>query len=102
MTVFAGRNFVKHFAQRIDVRLRGAWPFRRDKTFRPDERLRFALLGYQPDVRQLGLAIYEDNVRGLDVAVNQTVLVQLPQSLRKRETEFDALLERQGLLAFHF
>src|ERR1051326_6327272 len=77
MPIFARRDLVKHLAQTVDIRLRRPGPFRRNETFGADKRLRFALLSYQPDVRQLGDAVYEDDVGGLDVPVNQPVPMQM-------------------------
>src|SRR5207249_4817793 len=96
LPVFAGRDFVQDFAQTVEVRLRGARTFRRNETFRAHVRPGFANIRYQTDVRQLRHAIDENDVRRLDVAVNQPALVQMPQRGRQRLTQLQTFFEGEA------
>ena len=55
----------------------GARAFGRQIAFRAHERERGLGPRDQADVRELGNAVHEDDVRGLDVAVNEAVAVQV-------------------------
>ena len=57
--------------------MHAARPFRRDEALRADERARFVDVGDQPNVRQLGRALDEDDVRRLDIPVHEVLLVQV-------------------------
>jgi len=104
LPVFAGADFVKHFAQAIEVRLGGAGAFGRNEPFRAHKGNGHVGVSDQADVGQLGDAVHEDDVGGLDVAVDQAVLVQMGQGRRQGKAEFQALSYRQPapalLLAF--
>src|SRR5687767_6796161 len=56
-------------------------------------------LSDETDVRELRDAVHEDDVRRLDVAVNQTVSMQMFESLAKSEAHLDALLNGKTLYA---
>jgi hypothetical protein len=75
---------------------------RRDKSFRPHETLGLTLFSHQPDVGQLGDAVHENDVRGLDVTMDQPVLVHVRQALRQHQRHFHARLESQPPLRRHF
>ena len=94
--VAAGADFVEHHPQRVDVRRRRARSLRRQISFRADDGTRVARVGHQPDVRQLGSALHEDDVRRFDVAVNETVLVQMRQRGGEGEADVEALREREA------
>ena len=79
----AGADFVKDFAQTVEIRLRCARPLRWNESFRSDERPRLARVGHQADVRQLGRAVHENDVRRFDIAVNQSLRVQVYQGRGK-------------------
>ena len=69
--------------------------FGRDVAFRAHKRLSFIDRRDEADVRQLGHAVDEDDVRGLDITVDQAVPVQVLQGVRQGEAEFEALRNRQ-------
>ena len=94
VAVFPHRGFVEHLAQRVEVGLRRGGAFGRDEPFRADERVRACGLGHQTDVGQLGHAAHEDDVGGLDVAVNEALAVEMAQGETERHAELEALLER--------
>ena len=91
VAILAGADFVEQFAQAVEVSLRTARAFGRNESFRAHIRTGFARLGHQPNVRQLGHATHEDDVRRLDVAMHQTVPVQVRERFREREPDADAL-----------
>ena len=80
LTVVPRSDLVKHFAETVDVGLRRAGAFGRDVAFRAHERERGFDVRDQPDVRELGDAVHENDVGRLDVAVNQPVPVQVIES----------------------
>ena len=79
LPVFAERDLVENFSQAVDVCLRRAGAFRRNVARGSNHRLRVVDIGHQPDVRQLRLAPYEDDVRWLDVAMHQALRVKVLQ-----------------------
>src|SRR5438477_3485452 len=75
----AGANFVKHFAQTVEVGLGHTWPFRREIAFGAYERAGSVHGRYQADICQLWQPIHENNIREFYVPVNQAALVQMSQ-----------------------
>ena len=96
MSVLAGADFVKDLAQAVNVRLGAAGSFRRNKSFCADIRPGFVDIGDQSNVGKLGHAVNKNNVRGLDVAVNQPVFMERIQSGAQRQTELHAFAQRQS------
>lgn len=85
----AEAGFAQDFAEAVDIRPRSAGAFGRSESFGSE------LLGIapslgdvsdEPDVRQLGDAVYIDDVRGLDVAMDELLRVEVT----KRFAEFHA------------
>jgi hypothetical protein len=94
--VLAGGDFVEHLAQAVDVRLRRARPFRRHESLGAHKGP-LAAEGHQADVGQLGLAVDENDVGRLHVAVRQAALVQVVERLGQPQADIDALV---GIPAF--
>ena len=93
LTILSSGDFVKDLAQTVDVRLRRTGPFRRNEAFGPHERLGLAHVRHQPDVRQLRDAVAKNDVRRLDIAVNQTAFVQMAECRGQRESQLQAFLK---------
>jgi len=91
--VLPGADLVKHFAEAEDVCLGGARTFRREKTFRAHKRDACVQPGHETDVGQLWHASHEDDIRWLDIAMNQTVLVEMIQGGRQGNPDLDAFAE---------
>ena len=101
-TVFAGGDFVKDFSQRINIRLCGFGTFRGNEPLRAHVGNRDIEVGDETDVRELGLSLDENDIGGLDIAVNQAVLVQIFQGRGEREPELKAFAYRQFVSCFDF
>ncbi len=95
LAIFAGADFVKHFAQAINIGLRRAWAFRRDEAFSADVRPGLLHLGHQPNVRQLGHSVDKDDVGRLDVAVNEPAFVEFGQRMAQRQAQLQTFLHRE-------
>jgi hypothetical protein len=83
--ILSRSHLVKRLAEAINVCLHGAGAFRRQVTLGADEGHGAVCLGDQPDVRQLGPAIHEDDVGGFDVAMNQPFPMEVFEGGRERE-----------------
>lgn len=94
LAVFAGADFVKHFAQTVEIGLGFARPFRWNETFGADVRARTARVRDQTDVRQLWNSVDDENVGRFDVAVDQSMSMEVRQ--RRRHTQDDLNAFRQG------
>src|SRR5436190_7132282 len=86
-TVLAGAGFIQDFAEAEDVSGRRSWTLRRNVAFGADVGLRLAGVGYQANVSEFGDAIEENNIGGLDVPMDQSVLVQFGQGLSQSQCE---------------
>ena len=95
LAVLARADLVQHLAETEEIRARRAGTFRRDEADGPDQRMRLLRARHQPDVRQLGRAPDEDDVRGLDVAVDETVIVQVFERAGECGADFKTLHYRQ-------
>ena len=93
LAVFAGGRFVQHLAQTVHVGLRRAGAFRGDEPVGADKRTGFVGVGHEADVSQLGHAVHENDVRGLDIAMDQAVPVQLGDRPAQGQPEAQAFLE---------
>ena len=91
MPVLAGGDFVNHFSQAENIRRRLARPFARQIARRAHPRKRGVHARHQPDVRQLGHAVDEDDVGRLDVAMHQAVPVQMRQGSGQRPPVCEAI-----------
>jgi hypothetical protein len=74
-----GGAFIQNFAEGKEVGLGRSRAVGGKVTFRTNDRKRVAGIGHQTDIRQLGAAIDENNVGWLDVAMDQTVRVQVAE-----------------------
>ncbi len=98
--VFAGAGLIEDHAEGKDVRLRRPWPLRRHEALRADE----AALPHErheADVRQPALPVYEDEVGGLHIPVNELVLVQVVQPLGHIRAKFQAVPRLEPFLPAH-
>ena len=93
--ILARRRLVEEPSESEDVGLRRAGPFRRNEAFRSDERLRLVGSGDQSDVGELGLSVDEDHVRRLDVAMHETMAMDVAQSVGELDAEREHLDQRQ-------
>ena len=84
--IVAGCYFVEQLAQAINVRLARAGTFRRNVALGADIGIGLTLLGHQADIRQLGDTVHKNDVGRLDIAVNQAVLVQMPERPKAEES----------------
>ena len=96
LAVLSHAGFVEHLAQTVEVGLRRVRSFGRDEAFRAHVGARLRHLDDQADVGQLGHAAHEDDVRRLDVAVDQASAVQVGEAEIEREAEFETFAERQA------
>ena len=96
LAVAASGHFVEHFAEAEDVGLRRARAFGRQITFRADQRERGLGPRDESDVRQLGNAVHEDDVRRFDVAVDEAVAVQVIERGSEGEADLQAFVEREA------
>src|ERR1051326_1022371 len=80
MPVLARADFVENFAQRINVRLNGPWSFGWNESFRPHVPFRFRHFSDQTNIGQLRNSIHEDNVRRLNVPMDQSAKMQKRES----------------------
>ena len=96
----ASAGLVEHDAERVNVRRRRARTFGRDVAFRADEGPAFAILGYQSDVREFGPAVHEDDVAGLDIAVDEMVPVEQSESTHHVQRETKAVGRGQATQTF--
>ena len=71
--VLAGRRFIKQPSQREQIGFLRARPFRRDEPLGSDKGARFLHGRHEANVRQLCLAIDEDHVRRLHVAMDESM-----------------------------
>ena len=94
--VLAGDDFVKDFAEAVEVGLRRARAFRRHEALRAHERLRGIDARHQADVRQLGHAVHEDDVRRFDVAVDQPVACKCSSAVARARPMLQAFVDRQA------
>src|SRR5437867_3681412 len=79
-----------------------AGAFGRQIAFGAHERAAGIHVGHQSDVGQLGHAAHEDDVRGLDVAMYQTLFVQVSQRFGESEADADAFGGRERGAVFEF
>ena len=86
LTVFAGGDFVEDFAQAVEIGLGFARAFRRLEALCADHRLRYVHMGHGADVGELGHTAHEDDVGGLDVAVDKAPAVEEFQRVRQCHT----------------
>ena len=86
--VESGSSFVKDFAQRENVGLRRAGPFRRQVTFRAHDGSSIAHVGHQPDVCQLWAPVHENDVGRFHIAMHQTVAVEVAQRFAQGKADF--------------
>ena len=90
-TILPGRHFIKHLTEAVDIGLGRTWSFRGHESFRTHERL-LTPQSHQPDISQLGLPVDKDDIGGLHVAVGQSMLMEMFQSLRQGSPAGDAVL----------
>ena len=95
LAVVPGADLVEHLSRTVEVRLHGARPFRRQVAFGANERHGLFRPGDESDVGQFRNAVHEDDVRGLDVAVDQSMPVQVLERRGQREAQSDAFVDRQ-------
>ena len=69
--------------------MRRARAFGREVAFSANDGARIAGVGHQADVRQLGPAIHEDDVRRFDVAMDEAVFMQVAECFGERQAEFE-------------
>ena len=74
-SIFSRADFVEHFAEAEDIGLRRPRTFRRNVPFGANKRT-LAADRDEPDVRELGYAIDENDVGRFDVAMRETGGVQ--------------------------
>ena len=87
LTVLARAEFVKHFAETVDIRVRRPGPLRRHESFRADVCERGIHARHQPNVRKLRNAAHKDDVGGFDVAVDESVPVQGAERIGELQAE---------------
>ena len=100
--VLAGAHFVEHFAEAVDVGLLADGTFRRQETFRADVGNGCAHIRDQPDVRELGHAVDEDNIGRFDVAVDEAVRVQVLERPGEREAYVQRAIVGQSAVGRDF
>ena len=96
LAVAAHANFIKHFAQAVQIARRLARPFRWQIAGSAHERARGIDTGHQADVGELGNAAHEDDVRRLDIAMDKAVGVQMFERGGQRQADAQAFIERQS------
>src|SRR5262249_12740654 len=95
--VASGAHFVKYFAETEKIGLGRARTFRWGKAFRPDKRARRVRGGDQADVSQFRTTIDEDDIRGFDIAMDQTVRVQMRECIRQCQSDGQTFLDGKAL-----
>ena len=78
--IATGGEFIQQLSQAIKVSPAGTWTFRWNEAFSPDKAARIPGGRHQPNIGQLGLTADKDDVAGLNVAVNETVGMQVLQA----------------------
>ena len=95
MAILPRTDLVESFSQAVNIRLRVAGAFRRNKTFRADVRPGLAAFSHQTDVCELRNHVHKNDVRRFYVAVNQAVLVKFIQRETEAESKLNAFLQRE-------
>src|ERR1039458_551760 len=90
--ILAGADFVERLAQTVNIGLSTAWPFRRNEAFRADIRTRLIDICNQANVGKFRNSVYKNNVRRLDITVDQPVFMKFAQCQAQGESELNALL----------
>ena len=101
LTVMAGADFVQDLSQAVNVCLNGSGTFGRDKPFGADQRRRTLHISHKTDIRNLGNAVYENNVGGFDIPMDEAVFVQVAQAGRQRQAESQTFLKGQATTVKH-
>src|SRR4030095_15490820 len=99
MPVPPGADFVNDFPEAEHVLSNRARAFRRHEALSTDERMRGVDGRNQADVGEFWHAMNEDDVGRFDVAVNESVLVQMRERPREGEADGEALAGGQALVA---
>ena len=91
----AGAGFVKHHSQRVKVRRGRTRPFRRNIAFGPDKGSSLAIPCDQADISQFRPAVDINDVSGFNVAVDQSVPMELRQPTGNIDGQAQAIRSRQ-------
>ena len=82
--------FVQHHPQRKNIRARRAGAFRRNVPLRAHARHGLVRVRHQPQIGQFRTPLHENDVRRLDVPMDQPVFVQIFQGHGQRQADFTA------------
>src|SRR2546430_17385933 len=100
--VFDSADFVKHFAEAVEIGLWRARTLWRDEARGAHKGSGLADVRDQADVGQLGHAVHENDVRRLNVAMDESVPVNVRQSRSHAQTDIDTLSDGQAAALFDF
>jgi len=94
--ILARRRLVEEPPEPEDVGLSRSGTFRRDEAFGPDEGLGLVGSRDEPDVGELRLTVDEDHVRRLDVAMHETMAMDVAQGTRELDAEREHFDQREA------
>jgi len=90
--VHAGRDLIEHLTKAVDIRRDGAWAFGRQIPGGADAGERGIDGRDEPDIGEFGGALDKDDIRGLDVAVDEILAVEDGEAAGEFEGELDAFV----------
>jgi hypothetical protein len=96
--LLARGHFVEDLAEAVNVRARLAWSFGRHVAFRAHKGGGLPDVRYQTDVRQLRHSMKKDDAGRLDIAVHETVFVQMMQCGSEAKADLKTGFQRQLLM----
>src|SRR5258706_63754 len=77
ISILSHAHFVKHLAQTVDIGLGNSRTFRRDEALRADKGFWISHVRHESNIRELRLAVYENDVRWLDVAMDEPAFMEI-------------------------
>src|SRR6185369_13861971 len=89
--VLARGRFVQQPAQREQISALTARSFGWNESLRAHERALFIDARHQTDVRELGLAVDEDDIRRFDIAMHQPMPVKMPKRAGQLHAQGDRI-----------
>ena len=99
-SIFPCDAFVEDFAEAVEVGLRGAGAFGWNVAVGADEGAGGVGAGDEADISEFGAAVYENDVRGFDVAVDEIVGVEMVEGSGEGLGDLEAVREGEGAVGF--
>src|SRR5829696_2011994 len=100
--IFARADFVQHLAQAKEIGQSGAGSFRGQITWRANTSRSLVQAGDEPNISQFQNALDKNDVRGLQIAMHHSLLMQIIESGCQSQSGLETFHQRQCAAVGYF